>query len=292
VESYRVCDYLKSYEKCEDKGNDRDDGRCPLLNSTSRMSICEWMYRVVDYFGIDREVVSIAISYVDRVLSVRPCPDLRTFKLISSASLHLATKIHFPWQWIKIYPLLPGFARGDFRGHHIVAMEDEITHCLKWYLNQSTPQSIGIYLLSLLKGVPDSVLQDATHTFHLLIEESVCNYEFVAVRNSVIAIAAVLNAGENIVIVGLDSSFMYQIKTIISSIGYNINWEKVESVRDRLWSLCPRRTVSSKQQNTLSTHLTPPKRSITVSSPTSVIHAKRFRSQSDFVFRAACCNVD
>ena len=55
VESYRVCDYLKSYEKCKDKGNDRDDGRCPLLNSTSRMSICEWMYRVVDYFGIDRE---------------------------------------------------------------------------------------------------------------------------------------------------------------------------------------------------------------------------------------------
>lgn len=54
-ESYRVCDYLKSYQKSEDEGYDRDDGRCPLLNSTSRMSICEWMYRVVDYFGVDRE---------------------------------------------------------------------------------------------------------------------------------------------------------------------------------------------------------------------------------------------
>ena len=191
---------------------------------------------------------------------------------------------------MKIFPLLPDFARGAFAGNHIVAMENEITHCLKWYLNQSTPQCMGLYLLSLLKGVPDSALQNATDTFLLLIEESVCNYEFVTIRNSTIATAAILNAGENIVIVGLDSSFIYQIKTILSSMDYKINWGKVESTRDRLWSLCPLRTVSSKNER-LKTPPVPPKRTITVSSSTSVIPAKRVRSHSDFVFRAACCKV-
>lgn len=87
---------------------------------------------------------------------------------------------------------------------------------------------MGLYLLSLLKGVPDSALQNVTDTFLLFIEESVCNYEFVAIQNSTIAIAAILNAGENIVIVGLDSKSRLFFQALITkSIGEKLNPQEI-----------------------------------------------------------------
>ena len=242
-------------------------------------------------------VVSIAISYVDRVLSICLCPDRRAFKLISSASLHLAIKIHSPWQWKEICPLLPDLSRGDFDSKRIVAMENEMTHWLQWYLNQSTPQCMATYLLSLLKDVPHSVLQNITDTTIFLIEVSVCDYDFVTVRNSIIAIAAVLNATEK---VGFDlcdfdndafsyrNDFRDQIKDILKDIDYTVNWNEVSLARDRLWSLYRNSTQSSVHQSMLVTAPIAPKRSIIdegMSSPTSVVVAKRLRSRSDFAFR-------
>lgn len=181
-------------------------------------------------------------------------------------------------------------------------MENEITHWLQWYLNQSTPQSISLYLLSLLKDVPSSALQNVTDMVVFFIELSVCDYEFVTVRNTVIAIAAVLNASEKEV--GFDlcdfssdvfvyrNDFREQIKDILSTIDYEINWVEIESARDRLWSLYHHSTESSVLE---STPPAPPKRSITIEegvcSPTSVAHAKRLRSRSDFAFRDVSIDI-
>ena len=238
-------------------------------------------------------VVSMAMSYVDRVLSICLCPDRRTFKLISSASIHLAIKIHSPWQWKEICPLLPDLSRGDFDNARIVRMENEITHWLNWYLNQSTPQCMAVYILSLLKDIPHSVLQNITDMALFLIEVSVCDYDFVTVKNSVIAIAALLNATEK---VGFDlcdferdafsyrNDFRYQINCIISSIDYKVDWSEVSSARYRLWSLYRHSNECSMHQSVPITPPSPPKRTIAegVSSPTSVVDTKRLRSRSDF----------
>lgn len=238
------------------------------------------------------------MSYVDRVLSICLCPDRRTFKLISSASLHLAIKIHSPWQWKEISPLLPDLSRGDFDSKRIAAMENEITQWLKWYLNQSTPQCMAMYILSLLKDIPEEVLQSVTDMTLFLLEVAVCDYDFATVRNSVIAIAAVLNATEKI---GFDlcdfesdafsyrNDFKHQIKGILSSVDYKVNRNEIPSARNRLWSLYRLSTECSMHQSML---LTPPpiapKRSIVEkvsSSPTSVVDSKRLRIRSDFAFR-------
>ena len=238
-------------------------------------------------------VVSMAMSYVDRVLSICLCPDRRTFKLISSASIHLAIKIHSPWQWKEICPLLPDLSRGDFDNARIVRMENEITHWLNWYLNQSTSQCMAVYILSLLKDIPHSVLQNITDMALFLIEVSVCDYDFVTVKNSVIAIAALLNATEK---VGFDlcdferdafsyrNDFRYQINCIISSIDYKVDWSEVSSARYRLWSLYRHSNECSMHQSVTITPPSPPKRTIAegVSSPTSVVDTKRLRSRSDF----------
>jgi hypothetical protein len=51
LEMYQCCDYMVSYDQTEDD----DEGFGNHLNETCRTSICEWMYRVVDHFGVDRE---------------------------------------------------------------------------------------------------------------------------------------------------------------------------------------------------------------------------------------------
>lgn len=204
--------------------------------------------------------------------------------------------MHSPWQWKSICPLLPNLSRGDFDSKHIVEMENEITHWLQWYLNQSTPQSISLYLLSFIKDVPSSALENITDMVTFLIELSVCDYEFVTVQNTVVAIAAVLNASEKEV--GFDlcdfsndvfvyrNEFQEQIKDILSTIDYEINWVEIESARDRLSSLYHLSTESFVLE---SAPPAAPKRSISIEegvcSPTSVAHTKRLISRSDFIFR-------
>lgn len=176
-------------------------------------------------------------------------------------------------------------------------MENEITHWLKWYLNQSTPQCMAMHILSLLKDIPEEVLQSVTDMTLFLLEVAVCDYDFVTVRNSVIAIAAVLNATEKI---GFDlcdfesdafsyrNDFKDQIKDILSSIDYKVNRNDIPSARNRLWSLYRHSTECSMHQSMLLTPPIAPKRPIVeegASSPTSVVDAKRLRSRSDFAFR-------
>ncbi len=39
------------------------------VNENWRRKICEWAFEVTDHFGFDREVVSIALNYLDRVIA-------------------------------------------------------------------------------------------------------------------------------------------------------------------------------------------------------------------------------
>ena len=38
------------------------------VDITCRKTMCEWCYRIVDHFGGDRELVAVAMNYLDRVL--------------------------------------------------------------------------------------------------------------------------------------------------------------------------------------------------------------------------------
>jgi hypothetical protein len=62
LDVYHVCDYLESYDQTDDEEDNLDDGKGNHLNAICRTSICEWMYRVVDHFGVDREGKH-AVSY-------------------------------------------------------------------------------------------------------------------------------------------------------------------------------------------------------------------------------------
>ena len=177
-------------------------------------------------------VVAIALSYIDRVLSVNHCADRRTFKLISSASLHLAMKVHFPNKWKDIGKLMPDHSQGDFAIGDLVSMEMEIVKSLTWLLNPATARCISVHMLSLLEmDIPASVLNKIARAAIFFIELSVCDYSFVTMRKSTIAIASLLNATER------DIDVHLRIKQVLNDIGYRLDWYEISFARERLWAL-------------------------------------------------------
>jgi hypothetical protein len=189
-------------------------------------------------------VVSIALSYIDRVLSASYCTDRRTFKLISASSLHLAIKVHYPHRWREVGSIIPDLSRGDFALEDLISMEKELTKSLTWLVNPSTPQSIILQILSLLHpGASTSSLNAIADKSLFLAELSVCDYFFVTSRKSIVAVAALLNASESAGYIPFETSDGYRndwhtdIENLLLDIGYDIDWHEVSCTRDRLWTL-------------------------------------------------------
>mmetsp|Transcript_5675 Transcript_5675/g.11120 ORF Transcript_5675/g.11120 Transcript_5675/m.11120 type:complete len:416 (-) Transcript_5675:83-1330(-) len=277
-EGYRCTDYMIFYasraeetsmttklsmkNEFGDIASTNGNGCSKQLNISCRTSICEWMYRVIDHFSADREVVHIALSYIDRILSTNICADRRTFKLISSASLHLAIKTHFPHLWHDVGRLLPELSRGDFAMGDLLAMENELLHSLTWLLNPPTPQAITMHMLSLLpRNLSRTTLENVANICLYLIELSVADYFFVTTKKAIVAIAALLNAIENQERQPLDGNntfasihhdYHFHIEKMLVDMDYHANWFEITSVRDRLWDLYHQSNESTLHQRVLS----------------------------------------
>ena len=216
-------------------------------------------------------VVSIALSYIDRVLSANYCADRRTFKLISATSLHLAIKVHYPHQFHEVGSLLPCLSRGDFDVSDVVQMEKEITHSLAWMLNPVTPQSIARYILALLPKIdaPGHTMDKLVKMALYFAELAACDYYFVCTRSSVIAIAGVLNASDAVDIGSYDSSLdplpyrnewqTHNVERLLFGMGYAVDWREVANARDRLWRLHKLSTESSSSEMSVDSPIPRPK---------------------------------
>ena len=126
-----------------------------------RRKICEWSFEVVDHFEFDREVVSIALSYLDRVVSLKTkesgVPMLRReFQLVAVTCLYLAIKLHGetdsydgPRRKLKIHAFVE-LSRGLFTVETLAAKEREILKMLEWEVNPPTTVRIVATMLRLL----------------------------------------------------------------------------------------------------------------------------------------------
>jgi lipoyl(octanoyl) transferase len=130
-----------------------------------RRRLCEWIFEVVDHFGFDREVVSIALDYLDRTVSLtseasnKPISK-REFQLFAVASLYIAIKLHGetdgtegPRLKLKI-TAFEELSRGLFKIETIEAMELRVLSMLKWRMNPPTAAQFVAHLLRLLPEWP------------------------------------------------------------------------------------------------------------------------------------------
>ena len=94
-----------------------------VINDVWREKICEWCYQVVDHFEFNREIVSIAMSYLDRYLMTRQVTK-KIFQLAAMTCLYLAIKL-YESRRLRISSLIE-LSRGYFSPEHINAMEESI----------------------------------------------------------------------------------------------------------------------------------------------------------------------
>jgi Cyclin, N-terminal domain/Cyclin, C-terminal domain len=223
-----------------------------------RRRICEWSFEVVDHFSLDREVVSIALSYLDRVVALKTqlageAMHRREFQLIAVTSLYLAVKLHGesdsfhgPRRKLKILAFVE-LSRGLFTVDTLEAKELEILNLLEWRVN---PPTTVRFLATLLRLMPEfSSLESVQHTrivnavyemARYLTELAVCVSSFsFNYKSSEIAYACILCAIEALQSkVQIPYSARIELLNNIAN-ATQLSPHSVTAIRHLLIDLCP-----------------------------------------------------
>jgi hypothetical protein len=215
------------------QGDSRIDEYC-------REQIVEWSFRVVDYFRIDREVVTVSLSFLDRFLAICQC-DRSSFKLAATTTLHLAVKLLHPCK-LGDLGILSDLSRGEFDMHDVAEMEAHVLHLLNWSLHPPMAISFSTLLLDYIfcdrslnmTGADVDDLHDISSFF---TELALCDYYFVTMRPSAVALACILNALEGMF--GQDNNFSLHVLSAARRLNLYTN-QDLTAACHRLWELYER----------------------------------------------------
>eukprot|EP00593_Proboscia_inermis_P002370 CAMPEP_0171293818 /NCGR_PEP_ID=MMETSP0816-20121228/2171_1 /TAXON_ID=420281 /ORGANISM="Proboscia inermis, Strain CCAP1064/1" /LENGTH=324 /DNA_ID=CAMNT_0011765077 /DNA_START=80 /DNA_END=1054 /DNA_ORIENTATION=- len=236
---YKCCDYLSRRQKAKIKSSSNATAES-RLERTYREKICEWMYRVVDHFRVNRDVVSISLSYLDRYLAVtgEGC-DTKVFRLASVAALYIACKLFDSMGPLKA-PTLVELSRKEFEVRDIEMMEIEMLHTLQWRVNPPTSSTFVRYIFAV-------VSQDKSMSLYSkLVDDSlyftdlaVCDYFFVSQKPSVVAMASIKNAIIKCCnFCGLqESEGLSLLRSIAIDCGVEHDSRIVKVAQERLWEI-------------------------------------------------------
>jgi len=248
------------------------------VNNYCRVQIGEWFYRVTDYFDLDREIVFISMSYLDRFLGYNEL-DRKTYKLAATTSLLLSIKLHCP-HCINISNIINDLTRGDFTKEDIENMEMTMLQKLSWKVHPSTPINFVTRMLMLhpflMQPVSEFNAKAVKDFAKYLLELSVLDYYFALQKPSHMALAAILNGLERLdlwqhpenpqrqTLGSLNSSLFHIaigrkqktrssisrfIKTLAIVIDCKHNCEEVTNIRVRLWDLLSKSNESNRVQS-------------------------------------------
>ncbi len=211
------------------------------IDEYCREQIVEWSFRVVDYFRIDREVVSVSMSFLDRFLATCNC-DRSTFKLAATTTLYLAVKLLHPYK-LGDLGILSDLSRGEFDMMDVAEMESHILQTLSWYLTPPTAPAIAAVLLDYIfcdnhLQLPSADLDDIYDIAAFFTELAVCDYFFVSRRASTIALAAILDALEGVL--GPNNVFRSHVLNAAHALGMTTTHQEMVTSRNRLWELYER----------------------------------------------------
>jgi len=249
--SYNCADYLsmtvwsQSVDQLLKKPNLAMSSRYPVGNSRideyCREQIVEWSFRVVDYFRIDREVVAISLSYLDRFLATCHC-DRTSFKLAATTTLHLAVKILYPCKLVDL-GILSDLSRGEFDMSDVCEMETHILRSLSWKLHPPTAVAfvslfLDYFFCSRSQKLTTADCDDIYDVASFFSELAVCDYYFVTMRSSSTALAAILNALEGMF--GPENRIANEILTVARTMHMTPNAQDLGAARSRLWELYER----------------------------------------------------
>jgi|EP00979_Chaetoceros_neogracilis_P003059 hypothetical protein len=198
---YRCSDYLAYAEAMEGMSSLESSTNIEPIDVECRVRMVEWCFQVVDFAKLGRETVNLAMSLLDRYLSVS-CADAhevilsrQKYQLASMTTLFLAIKmIEKTFVNASVFAEL---SRGSFTAADILSMETSILEALKWRVNGPTTHSFLRYLINISSKGSASSLATKYSLGDLCVFQldlSVGDYFFCAKKPSLIAIAALMNA--------------------------------------------------------------------------------------------------
>jgi hypothetical protein len=226
-----------------------------------RRKLCEWCYEVVDHFGFDREVVSIALNYLDRVVALKTESSAdgmskREFQLIAVTSLYIAIKLHGetdsldgPRRKLRIDAFVE-LSRGFFQVEVIEAMERNIIESLDWRLNPPTSLRFIANLLRLLPvwsinenctphaAVVGSIYDVARYLAELSVCVSDFSFDFNTSTIAYASILCTLEALQETLPLPYDIRVKF-LNDIAEVTGLFPESKEVRQVRDMIKELCP-----------------------------------------------------
>ena len=183
-----------------------------------RQKIAEWMFKVIDFYDLDRDIVNTAMNYLDRYLASSTL-HYRLSKnqtaLVSTASLKLAIKVSWPdhlcvnalfhyFSHSLCYQLLEPrtFHMSDmiklrmcssfsFSPKQIIGMEHDILFALGFDVMPCTVLQFAHYIICMIPSIPSSTRYVLQELSKYMSELAVCVYKFVAFKPSVKALSVV-----------------------------------------------------------------------------------------------------
>ena len=142
-----------------------------FMNESWREKICEWTYKIIDYFQYDRELAFICMNYLDRYAMTRRV-NTKIYQLAAITSLFLTIKIHEPRSSHQRYQLdissLVRLSQSVFNEASILAMEREMLQMLNWHLFPPTSGTFAQYLFQIF----NSIKKNHSSTFQEFTERS------------------------------------------------------------------------------------------------------------------------
>mmetsp|Transcript_5375 Transcript_5375/g.9130 ORF Transcript_5375/g.9130 Transcript_5375/m.9130 type:complete len:348 (-) Transcript_5375:136-1179(-) len=168
-------------------GDDTSNLRRPIM--------VDWNFHVVDHYGLDREIVEVAFSYLDRFVE-RCSTDDAAFKLASMTCLYIASKNIGP-KYISLKSLSE-LSEGEFDIHHFVDMELIILKALDWRVQPPTTKTFIELFLAFLPSNKIAMKQAVRRRALFYSELSLFEYNCALERKSLLTLSSILNAIQDI----------------------------------------------------------------------------------------------
>jgi hypothetical protein len=161
-----------------------------------RQQMFDWACMVVDSFGMDREVVAMSFSILDRFIATEASGSSASitrhdFQLFSMTSLYLVIKITVPYPCKLGVEALVDMSRGFYSSADIILTERDILKALEWHVHPPTAMGFCRLYWSFLSQEPSVDMQMTCAT---MTDITVADPLFVSYKPSAIGLAVVLHA--------------------------------------------------------------------------------------------------
>ena len=264
--TYRAKDFLsrRSSGATTAPSNNKSSSGSPI-DAACRAKMVAWCYQVTDYCTFSRSTVEVAMSLLDRFLShaspsnliAQKCRTSRkTYQLAAMTALCTSIKIIEPAVFDPA--IIASLGRGCVTESQVVEMERHLLAGVGWNVNHPTAAGLLYSLVDLLPSPPSTATEE-DRTRHAQIKANILTlslyqtglaiseYNFVPVRSSTIALAALINtvhAMEELLPENMVTSFLRQVQFVT---GLDLcHSPTLDEVMDRLSELVDDHVVDSK----------------------------------------------